>query len=222
MDKRPKTIQDSAKENYILCEECEHYLSVLEQLVSGAFSSWPQKVGVGEYKLTKNAFLDVVDCSTANPLVVRLLVYSLFWRASISNHGLFNNFKIADDIEDMLRQELMRFKATSRTDFQKIIETTGPSMFLPYSMISARSFKDESANVLMAPQTEDPYCLIVDRFSFMLFTSVDQMHPVAVQPFSNTSSDHCRLMIFSEDLWYDIMVHGSIGLLAKAATQQKR
>jgi hypothetical protein len=39
----------------------------------------------------------------------------------------------------------------------------------PYSMITAKPFKDERANVILAPYSNDPYWLIVDRYSFMLF-----------------------------------------------------
>ena len=88
--------------------------------------------------------------------------------------------------------------------------------------ITAKSFTDETANLLLAPNSYDPYCLVVDRFSFMLFRDIAQMKPDFIRDFGNTQAKHCRIMIFREDLWHNLMVKEPIEILVKQAIDKKK
>lgn len=223
LERKPRVVQDSAKESHLLCDDCEAYLSVIEGLSSDTFISWEAKVVKGEFIQTAiKDFLDIVDCNSSDPAIIRLFIYSLFWRVSISNHGLFKDYKLAVDLEDEMRQMLLTYKATTRADFLQGLATKPHVPVFPFTIITAKSFTDETANVLFAPYSYDPYSLIVDRFSFILFTDVKQMKHDFMQEFGNTETNHCRMMIFSEELWHTLMVKEPLEIVAKSAVNKKK
>ena len=78
---KSKVVQDSPKEDFILCPGCEHFLGILEGQAADTYQHWRQHVHIGkfqEYLMVKD--LTIVQCDGANPRVLRLLVYSMFWR----------------------------------------------------------------------------------------------------------------------------------------------
>jgi hypothetical protein len=223
LKKKPRVIQDSAKESHLLCVECEEYFSVIEGLSSDTFNKWQDKVAKGDFTRTIiEDFLAIVDCNTSNPAIIRLFVYSLFWRVSISNHGLFSEYKLTVELEEQIRNILSNYKASTKVDFLRGINSKAPVPIYPFSIITSNTFKDGTANILLAPHSADPYCLVVDRFSFMLFGDVKQMSPKFIKDYGNKEPSDCRIMIFREDLWKSLMVIKPIEILVKQAKMDKK
>ena len=220
VDKKPKAIQDSPKENYILCDECESYLSIIEGLASDTFTKWQEKIVTGEFsRHTIKSVLDIVECENADAGTIRLFIYSLFWRVSISGHSLFTDFKLAPEFEEEIRQVLMSLKSLTRADFLQTLQTKQPPVY-PFSMITAKSFADETANVLAGLYSYDPYCLLVDRFSFMLFREEGNVKSDLIKAFSNLRPADCKIMVFSEELWDTLMVKAPIQRVADQAKKK--
>ncbi len=223
LEKKPKTIQDSAKESHILCDECEEYFSVIEGLSSDTFANWQEKVTKGEFVQTTQAdFLEVVECTTSDPAIIRIFVYSLFWRASVSNHGLFENFKLEASFEEKIRQILIEFKAVTRTDFINALKANPSHTVYPFSIITAKTFKDETSNFLLALPNADPYTLLVDRFSFILYSNALLLAEDPLKAFGNNKPTDCRMMIFGEDFWFKMMVEKPAELFAEQATSKEK
>lgn len=223
LDKKPRVIQDSPKEDYILCEECEAYFSVLEGIASDTFTKWQQRVASGEFSLNKiiDGF-QILECNSAHKPTIHLLIYSIFWRVSISQDVFFESVKIADDFEESIRQILMLYRHNSRTDYLAALAANPNFNIFPSSIMTAESFIDETANMLFAPFSYDPYCLVVDRFSFMLFKTSDEIKIDFIKAFSNLSITDCRMMIFSEQLWHDTILKRPYELLVKQAIDSKK
>jgi hypothetical protein len=225
LDKKPRVIQDSPKEDYILCEECEAYFSVLESIASQVFGNWQQKVAIGEFSLNKNKIindLQILECNSAHKPTVHLFTYSIFWRVSISSYPLFKNFKITDDFEEELRQVLIFHRHTNKNDYLNALATNPNFKIYPWSVISAKSFVDDTANMLFAPFSYDHYCIVIDRFSFILFRTADDIKKYSIREFSNLQVGDCRMMILSQQLWHNIIVENTYNLLVKQAVENKR
>lgn len=223
LDKRPRVIQDSPKEDYILCEDCEAYFSVLEGIASQVFGNWQQKVGDGEFSLNKIIEgLQILECNSAHKPTIHLFTYSIFWRVSISSDPFFENVKVADDFEEELRQVLMLYRHANKNDFLNALAANPKFKIFPWSVMTAESFIDETANMLFAPFSYDPYCIVVDRFSFMLFRTTNEIKIDFIKAFSNLHMDDCRMMIFSQQLWYDTILKRPYELLVKQAIEGKR
>jgi hypothetical protein len=221
LDGKPKIIQDAPKEDYILCEECEAYFSVLEGISSDTFINWQTKVEHGEYTLNHVIDgLDIVECNTADKATMYLLIYSIFWRVSVSEIDLFENIKLVPDFEEELRTTLLTYRNGKKTNYLSALNAAPNFKIFPTSIITANSFIDETANMLFAPFSYDPYCLVVDRFSFMLFRAAEEIKIDFIEAFSNLTIDNCRIMIFSKQLWHDTILKKPFELLANQAIER--
>ena len=220
--KRTKIIQDSPKENYILCEECEQYFSVLEGLSADVFKNWQSKVDAGEFAERKiEEYLSIVECTTANPRILRLLVYSMFWRASISSHHLFENYKLSSPLEESLRESLLLMKSLTPAQLEERLKNLTFS-FHPYSCITARSFEDESANVLAAINPGNPASLHVDRYGFLLFERKEDVKDPVFSRFGNNNENDLRILILAEQLWHELMVERPIKMVVEEVIAKRK
>jgi hypothetical protein len=220
---RPKPIQDSPKENYILCEECETYLGVLEDIARDTFIDWKVKVHKGEFTLNQIIEeLDIVECNTSNKKTIHLFIYSIFWRVSISSIDLFENVKISQEFGDELRTILMNYKQTKKRDYLNSLNKLPFFKIFPTSIITAKLVFDKRANMLFVPFSYDPYCIVVDRYAFMLFKTKSDIKQDFLKAFCNIEIEDCKMMVFSEQLWYDIILKKPFELLANKVLELKK
>lgn len=208
-------IQDSPKEDYILCEECEAYFSILETDSAPLYNLWDKKVANGEYKtIDLNPHFNIVLCLNANQLTNRLFVYSMFWRASISSHDFFEDYDLNESFEESLRVALLSYKGNTKAEVIDKINQL-PMPIYPYSMLTADSFEDETANVLAALNSGNPASLHVDRFGFFLFESVGDLKDLLNRDFANKDNLNLYLMILSQQLWSNVVVGRAIQMFAE-------
>jgi hypothetical protein len=216
-----KVFQDSPKEDFILCPDCEHYLGIVEGQAADTYLNWREKVHTGEfqeYLVVKD--LTLVHCMSADPNVLRLLVYSMFWRASISGHPLFERYRLAPGLEESLRGALLEMKSPTTLDFllklgEKALSTEPHVCLHPYACLTARSFMDGTANILAALKARDPASLNVDRFGFLLYERLGSIEDPFFVAGSNTFEGENKIMVLSEAAWDEIMVKRPTGMVVK-------
>lgn len=104
---KKRKIQDTPKENLILCKDCEKRFEYLETLISKKITS------INNYNNLKNKFKiveygnnKILECLNINPIAFKIFVFSLVWRASISSLPEFESFKLDDKTESDLRNLL--------------------------------------------------------------------------------------------------------------------
>ena len=215
---KPITVQDSPKEDYILCDSCEAYFAVLEGYAAGSFKNWKDKIKDGSYSKRKIVDdLEIVSCNSANPNAVRLLIYSMFWRAGISSHGIFNGYSPRSELMESLRQILLLYKNLNRAALDITIENN-PVHIYPIGITTIENVTDESAAVLAAINDGNPCSLNVDKFGFLLFDSIQDV-PVVFRNFTNNVAKDCHFMVLSETLWRSVMVTRPLQIIAE---QQKQ
>ena len=208
-------IQDSAKENYILCDACEAYFSVIENLSADTFKKWQEKIASGEFQ--QQQIIDgffVVICQNSNPKVIRLFVYSMFWRVSISSVAEFAEYKLKPEIEESLRSALLSCKSENKKEFLEKVASAHIPLY-PYSMMTAPSFAEGTANVVAAINDSNPYSLNVDRFGFLLFEDIADIQIPQIRDATNTIEQDCMIQVISEDLWHSVMVKRPLEIIAK-------
>lgn len=224
MSFKPKPIQDSPKEDYILCEECEAYFSVIEGLVANTFKEWEAKSKSGEFPTNDiiPSNMSIVSCTTANSSIIALFVYSLFWRASISQHPLFDYFRLPDDFEKNIQDVLFKYRSITQSAFTELLNNNPNFNFYPHSIITANSFLDETANLIFAqPAAKNPFALIVDRFSFLLFEDVKFIDNFLSKNFTNTSPGTCKILVLSQKNWQQLIVENTFKLMAESTVASK-
>lgn len=222
LDKKPRVIQDSPKEDYILCEDCEAYFGILEGISSETFTNWKGKVMNSDFSIHRiiNGLYNL-ECNTSDPKTMKLLLYSIFWRASISSLELFEDMKIVQDFEDELRDLLLTYKATKKNEYLKLLASKPSFKIFPTTTITAIKFKDKTENILHAPYSSNPYSLIVDRFSFIIFKTPEEIKTDEVRRFSNLTIEDCRILVFSPQLWYDTVLKRPYELFSKQTIKTK-
>lgn len=95
------------KEDYILCAGCEKRLSFVETYFSQELTN---KIGEPKYsenfpitEIKDKHFSKFLSCKNVNSIAFHLLIYSIIWRASISNNPMFSGFKLESKVEENLR-----------------------------------------------------------------------------------------------------------------------
>jgi hypothetical protein len=216
LGKSPKIVQDSPKEDYILCPDCEMYFSILESISRDTFINWKSKISSDNFtQKTLSSFLSIVYYASENKAAIRLFIYSIYWRTSISSHPLFQNINLVKDIEEELRQSLISYKATKQSDFLTNANSTNLIKLFPIAIITADSFKSETSNVLFVPFFNNVYRLIVDKFSFLLFKNLNEIPVDFFKSNSNFEINDCRIIVLSEKLWLNTILKPVFDLIAE-------
>jgi len=200
-------IQDSPKEDYILCPECEEYFSVIEthvaqeikKLHSGNEGSMPEPLILESEKIPFKTF--------------HLFYISQFWRASISNLDIFKSFKLSETIENHLKDELNKFNAPTREGFQNKLASNELGELLPYGIFTSLDFSEKTKNLIFAPGVSFPFCLIADKFGLVLYSDKDDI-PEKMLDYFNTDGEHRKISVLPSQLWEEVMVNPPMKLLA--------
>lgn len=220
---KPRITQDSPKENYLLCDECEAYFGVIEGITSGVFTNWRGRLNNGDF-ISKPVIpgVSILECNNIDHRVVYLLIYSIFWRVSISEDGLFREYKLDPTFEDELRLLLLRYKQTKKSDFINSLDQAPNVNIFPVTIITAESFIDETANILFAPLSRDPYCLVVDKFSFMLSRTNADIDIDFFRSCTNFAVNECKMLVFSPQLWYNSILKEPFRIMAEQAVKENK
>lgn len=217
---KPKSVQDSPKEDYILCDECEAYFSLLETASAPSFKLWQAKVAKGDLKIIPiHSYLKLVQLDSPDPIIMRLLIYSMFWRADISSLEIFENYHLDPDLGESLRSNLLEFKSLTNSDLQESIKIKQITIHT-YATVTAEAFKDETMNVLAALNSGNPASLHVDKFGYFIFKTEKDIASNFMANFSNVKASDNQIMVLNEQLWYDVMVKRPLEMAAEQAKKK--
>ncbi|WP_156825649.1 hypothetical protein [Lewinella cohaerens] len=207
------TIQDSPKEDYILCPECEEYFSVLEGLVADSIKSIhpnDQNAPVPE--------VGAVTLINIPPVLTHLFFYSIFWRASISGLPVFQNYNFSGELEEALRVELEKFRATSRQELNEKLQDNFLTSFFPYGVFTTNQFSDDTKNLIIAIGTSPMYSFVADKFAFVIYDDLAQI-PADRQILFNISPGEQNIQIIPPSVWEDVIIKNNLALVADIRKQ---
>jgi len=197
---RIKTIQDSPKEDFILCEDCEAYFSLLEGIVSDTFINW--KLNASEEMLKSVPIsLNLGISDEILKKTLHVFNYSIFWRASISSCNLFQHFKIEKKFENELRETLNNYRASKKAEYLQLLNSNSSFKIFPISILTSKSFKDETKNLLYVDKATNPYCLLIDKYIFKLFQNISNFNDSEEKYCSNIDLNEFKTIVLSEEQW---------------------
>ncbi|WP_297333748.1 hypothetical protein [Flavobacterium sp.] len=123
-----KRIQDVPKENNIFCVSCEKRIEIIETYFSKIFidiNNLPN--AKRKYIISTELGNELLIFKDLIPALFKVFLFSLVWRASISELQEFKNFKLDIDTENELRSFLNDNLKTKHSDLiesaKKIIKT---------------------------------------------------------------------------------------------------
>jgi hypothetical protein len=152
-DKRKRKVQDTFKEDFVLCTQCEKSLSVLESYCSLRLG----RIGNNRFFTQFNTIIagqfEMVECKELDIKIFNLFIYSIVWRISVSTNVAFTSFNLENSDLEQLRKILANNIAPSQSGLMsKIKNLTSlpahghvmirPKKILrpPSSMMSAASY----------------------------------------------------------------------------------
>jgi len=104
---KQKKLQDTPKENNILCISCEKRLEILENYFSTIFRDLNGLQNARrKYHFNTEYNQEILICDDLQPTLFKLFIFSLIWRSSISNLLEFETFSLKDNVKEQLRMFL--------------------------------------------------------------------------------------------------------------------
>jgi len=95
------------KQDNIFCSQCEKRLSFLENTIAAEYTN---KINDPKYadnfEIINVKGRSFIKLKRLNSVAFLLFVYSILFRAHVSRTGLYSNFKIDDDLNEILRKNL--------------------------------------------------------------------------------------------------------------------
>lgn len=143
--KTPKTVQSGAYEEYILCSECDNNtLSKLERYANNYFYSKPYWLDNSDFEQITNVHgIQVIRCKNIAYDKFKLFLESLIWRASISSHALFADFKLTATQEETLRYSICSCEPLDEKDFACMMFTHQNREEAKADLVFINSYKPE-------------------------------------------------------------------------------
>ena len=106
-----RKIQKSPKEDYILCDQCENRIAIVETYCSNHFFHAFHNINSNIKFPLKNEIRGN-NCSQLykegqylNPNIFNLFIISLVWRTSISSHKWFSELDIDEKLKEQMRAD---------------------------------------------------------------------------------------------------------------------
>jgi len=136
--------QDSPKEDYLFCNECEKYISFIEHPASHFLENFhADNISLSEQKIVESSGVFVKSDFPFNPIIFHLFFYSLIFRSSISNHEAFVFYSLDKKDEEHLRVQLMKYFALDNPSFVLKLNQNRIEM-LDYALVTCANYPTDT------------------------------------------------------------------------------
>jgi hypothetical protein len=202
-DKLGEKIQDSPKEDFIFCSECEAKFSIIERYVANAFyNKYNNPSFLSEFPVVKGVDdgFDVMLAENVNPIMFKLFIYSLLWRASISSHPVFSTFKLKATDAENLRMLLNAYLHSNEAVMSKFCDKNAMAFeHLPFNIVTTLAPIDTTANMIAPFDAGDNKVLLFAN-EFMIVIYLDWNAPdTGALPFNLGEQQVCIGIVSAED-----------------------
>ncbi|PZP51636.1 MAG: hypothetical protein DI598_02725 [Pseudopedobacter saltans] len=200
-----RKIQDTPKENNILCSNCEHRIEIIETIFSKFFREIHSYKSLNEkFKIFQKGAQEYIECKNINPTLFKLFIYSLVWRSSISNLFEFQSFKLnknnEDEIRTILNSNLKSNKAELFENLNRIQD------FTPYHNCIIKP-KEKSASTRgifsVSSMSNDSHILLLVDIAILFYTDNYSIGSV-LEKYSNKQNEIVIITLGEKDAWFDL------------------
>lgn len=194
-------VQDSPKEDFILCESCEKYFEILETYVSQRLHNrlWDVRKNNEFEDHINNDGIRWRSSKQININVFKLFLFSILWRSSISSHPLFNLYKISEEEKDVFRAELMKFRVSQQKELLEKVENEN-IINIFYIILTCQGFGDETKNVIFPySDTGSPHSFYLNRY--LIFFSFTNFSLNQLDFLVNFQNNNLNIGFLSPESW---------------------
>lgn len=167
-------------EDFILCSDCETRLGYVESYFSTEIIQKIEDVKfAANFEKQASKHGDLLKCIRVNPIAFHLLIYSIIWRAAISNQPVYSHFTLPENVLEDLRFTLDLFlpntvnhKIEIKQDkWLKTIENYQSLFsFFPYILLKADSLPDKTETYTWVDNVSNsPNHIILNEYIILPF-----------------------------------------------------
>lgn len=165
---KQNVIQDSPKENYLFCPQCESFLEYIETQISPYLANYHSEKLSEEEKEAAKTKLISKQFEDINDNLFHLFFYSLILRASISTHEVYRHFEIPKETLEIVRLSIMEFYSESGADLNIKTQELKMKRKLIYGLFTCVNFPNDSVCGLSASSTDKFHILVMNKFAIFL------------------------------------------------------
>lgn len=198
-------IQSIPKEDFIFCSNCEKRFEKLETYFAGKLTSIHNYTNEKDkFKVHSDGINSILECLKVPYNALKLFNYSLVWRVSISNHFLFEKYKLPEPYEEKLRGILDTNLFISHLElvnnFNEIQDDTGLDSYFFKCTV-----KNEFSRGYFSTYQIGENALGLFLVDFIIYTYTDKKDiPEEFKIISDTQRENALIVMASVENWRKI------------------
>ena len=196
--------QDIAKENYILCPSCENYFSIIETYIAERLHKrlWTERQAAQFPYSESEGGVGWKSCAQIDSIIFRLFIYSILFRCSISSTRLHSDFKLNNEEESLLKDDLKLFISKTHKEFiEKVNDGNYKVSIYPFVIYTASVFQSPASNTIYTSSyNKNPYVLHLNEYVLLFSFSNNDM----IKRFDflvNNDDTPIKIGFFTEEYW---------------------
>lgn len=206
-----RKIQNSPKEDYILCDQCENRLSIVETYCSNHFFHAFHKINSAvkfplKNEIRANHYSQLYkECQYLNSNIFNLFIISLIWRASVSSRKWFSELRINNTLIEQMRIDLNENLKHSRREYDNQDNSSYEIHdYYSYEIISKNSIKKNPASTLSIFNIKEDI-IMLNLVDFSIFFFMNEKSSEEFRPILNRkSSNIIKVCIANDEFWEKI------------------
>ena len=206
-----RKIQKSPKEDYILCDQCENRIAIVETYCSNHFFHAFHNINSNIKFPLKNEIRGN-NCSQLykegqylNPNIFNLFIISLVWRTSISSHKWFSELDIDEKLKEQMRADLNDNLKYSRKEYDyQDCSHKEDNDYYSYEIISKQSTTKNPEGTLSIFNIKK-HVIMLNLVDFSVFFFMNEKASEDFRPILNKKSSKIIKVCISDDkIWKNI------------------
>lgn len=208
---RNSKIQDTPKEDFILCKFCEKRLEYLETLISKKITAINNYDNLKDkFKLVEYGNNKILECLNINPIAFKIFIFSLVWRASVTSLNIFESFKLDDETERNLRTVLNEKLKNSHSKLIRSLSESKDFSNYHYCVFKPLVRNEFSRGIFTSyKMNKFQFGIFTVDFIIFFFSNSKNMNP-AYNQISNYQNEKLLITLTNIDDWKhlnELVVH---------------
>jgi hypothetical protein len=202
--KRQK-VQDIPKEHNILCSLCEKKIEVVETLFSQVVEDIHNYSDLREkFVIFRIGKQDYLECLELNPTLYKLFLYSLVWRASISNLYAYAPFNLSKTSEETIRSFLNSNLSLTKHGLLNNLQSITSIPLFHNCIIKPKEKSPNSRGIFsIASMSETAHAMFLVDFAIFFYTDEVSIGRV-LEKFSNKQNEKVLIALGDTQPWRDL------------------
>lgn len=200
-----RKIQDTPKENFILCASCEKRIEILETYFARFIEEMHSYKDLSQkFNVAKIGTQYYIECNDVHPVLFKLFLYSLVWRASISSLIEYSRFNLNKPDEERIRQFLDSNLTSTKTSLFEALNNIIDIPLYHSCLIKPKEKSTSSRGIFsISSMSDTAHVLLLVDFLVFFYTDEESIGSV-LERFSNKQNKKVIVTLGETAAWLDL------------------